>query len=207
MISWIVASHDPMVLLNNLAASMVDLGDDEVVVVEDAPSIAVAYNEGQDRATFPVRCYIHHDVQVLDLPRLRAELVEHCTETVGMVGVIGSRTDVLPWWDGQQCGSILDSRIGFLDSGPGGECAQLDGVLLATVHDVKWDESIPWFHGYDYDMCRQFLERGLPNWCLDHGRELIRHNTAGGRSPDLLNGWTEALAALRTKWGEPRGIG
>lgn len=199
MISWIVATHDPTILYRNLVASLWIL--DDLVVIENPPSIAGAYNEGQARAIHPLRVYVHHDVEILDLPRLRAELMEHATPERGMVGVIGSRTDRLPWWDGEQCGSVLDSRIGFLDSGPGGECAQLDGLLLATVQDVVWDETIPGFHGYDYDMCRQQAEAGRSNFCLTGGREMLRHNASGSRDPDQLSGWTEALAALRSKWG------
>jgi hypothetical protein len=201
VISWIVATHNPTILYANLIASMWDLVNDELVVVESPHSIAAAYNEGQSRAKFPLRCYVHHDVEFLDLPRLRAELVQHCTPSVGLVGVIGSRTDVLPWWDGKQCGSIVDSRIGLLDSGPGGECAQLDGVLLATVHDVDWDESIPGFHGYDYDACRQMTARGLTNWCLDDGAKMLRHNATNSTDPDRLDGFHDALTRLRGKWG------
>lgn len=201
MISWIVASHDPTILYANLVASMVDMADDELVLVDDLPSIAAAYNYGQSWAMHPVRCYVHHDVQMLDLPRLRAELLEHTTLAVGMVGLIGSRTPTLPWWDGEQCGSVFDGRIGALNSGPGGECSTLDGVLLATVHDVAWDETIPGFHGYDYDSCRQMLVRGLPNWCLTGGHEMVRHNTTGSTDPDQLAGFHDAMARLRQKWG------
>jgi hypothetical protein len=199
LISWIVATHDPTILMKNLVTSLWIL--DDLVVVENPPNIAAAYNEGQRRAIHPLRVYVHHDVQVLDLPRLRAELLEHVTPERGMVGLIGSRTDRLPWWDGDLLGSVFDQRIGFLDNGPGRECAQLDGVLLATVHDVTWDESIPGFHGYDYDVCRQMADRGLPNFCLDNGKELLRHNTTSGRDPDHLTGWAEALSRLREKWG------
>lgn len=199
MISWIVATHDPMILYRHFLASLTTAVD-ELVVVEGAPSIAAAYNEGQSRATRPVRCYVHHDVQILDLPRLRAELLEH-TPGRGMVGVVGSRTDVLPWWDGEMCGSVFDQRIGHLDNGPGGECAVLDGLLLATAQTVKWDESIPGWHGYDYDMCRQMTDRGLINFCLTGGKEMVRHNTTSGRDPDHLTGWADALAVLRLKWG------
>lgn len=204
MISWIVATHDPTILYSNLVASL-DWGLDDLVVVENPPSIAAAYNEGQSRASSLIRCYIHHDVQILDLARLRAALIEHTTAAVGMVGVVGSRTDALPWWDGKQCGSVVDSRIGVIDCGPGGECAQLDGVLLATVQDVTWDEAIPGFHGYDYDICRQMLECGLTNRCLDAGKDMVRHNATSSTNPDRLTGWPEALAALRTKWGEHLG--
>jgi hypothetical protein len=206
LISWIVASHDLDVLYANLVASL-DWNVDEIVLVDDAPSIAVAYNEGQARAWYPVRCYVHHDVQVLDLSRLRAELLAHTTPAVGMVGAQGSRTPALPWWDGDTLGSVFDARVGAIDFGPGGPCAVLDGLLLATVHDVEWDETIPGWHGYDYDACRQMLARGLPNFCLTDGARMVRHNTTGSFEVDALAGWGVAVDRLREKWGVPVGVG
>ncbi len=50
MISYIVASHHWPTLRDNFGATVRGMGDDEVVVVENATSIAAAYNEGQARA-------------------------------------------------------------------------------------------------------------------------------------------------------------
>jgi hypothetical protein len=202
VISWIVASHDETILLKNLIASMWDLGSDQLIVVRDAPSIAAAYNEGQAQAEHPVRCYVHHDVQILNLPRLRTALVEHTTDAVGMVGVIGSRTVSMPWWDGVCLGSVVDGRHGVLGFGVGGPCSVLDGLLLATVHQVDWDETIPGWHGYDHDACSQMLARGLSNHCLDSGHELVAHNTNNSRDPDNLTGFHDAIARVRQKWGD-----
>lgn len=198
MISWIVASNNETVLYSNLVASL-DWNLDEIVVVWEAPSIAAAYNEGQERAKHPLRCYVHHDVQVLHLPALREALLRTCTPEVGMVGVVGSRTPVLPWWDGDLLGAVFDQRIGAQDYGAGGQCAVLDGLLLATVQTVEWDESIPGWHGYDFDACMQMTKRGLPNRCLDG--LLVRHNTTSLRDPALLDGWDNAVNLLRVKWG------
>jgi hypothetical protein len=200
VISWIVASHHWPTLRDNLGATIRGIDADEVVVVENPTGIAAAYNEGQARATQPVRCYVHHDVVILQPKRIRDELIA-ATADAGLVGVIGSRDMSLPWWDGDTLGSVVDARLGLLDFGPGGPCDTLDGLLLATVHDISWDESIPGFHGYDYDACRQLLERGFRNFCLTAGHELVRHNTAGPTNPDHLTGWAEALSRLREKWG------
>lgn len=200
MISWIVASHHWPTLRDNLGATVRGVGDDEVVVVENATSIAAAYNEGQERATQPIRVYVHHDVRV-NAPRLRAELIEHCTPAVGMVGVIGSRVRSLPWWDAEaKCGSVMDSRMGLLNFGPGGEAVYLDGLLLATVHDLTWDEDYPGWHGYDMDICEQQLRAGRPNWCLSDGQFLVAHNTTGSTDPDLLDGFNDAMERFKTKW-------
>jgi hypothetical protein len=200
MISYIVASHDPAVLENNLLSSLGLRGLDEVVVVEDPPSIARAYNEGAARAVNPIRCFVHQDVRVLDPAGLRAELVKHCGPGIGMVGVIGSRTRTVPWWDGVCCGSARDSRFGVLDFGAGGPCAYLDGLLLATAQETAWDESYGGFHLYDHDMCRQMLELGFPNLCLTGGRQLVMHNTRGRADPARLPGWDQGVARFRLKW-------
>lgn len=197
MISYIVASHDRAVLESNLLATLLLQDGDELLIQQDPPSIAVAYNEGTAEAKHPVRCYVHQDVQIIESSRLRAELLEYCTAEMGMVGVVGNRDRAVPWWTGQVCGSVVDTRIGLVDFGPGGECAYLDGLLLATAQPVKWDESIPGFHFYDHDVCEQMLARGLLNWCLDGGAEMVRHNTVGltDRSP-----FDDSGARFREKW-------
>lgn len=200
MISWIVATHDRGVLEANLLPALELIGSDEIVVVEDAPSIAVAYNRGQARATQPVRCYVHHDVQILDLPKLRARLLEHCPSS-GIVGVIGSRNLVVPWWDGDTLGSVIDARLGRLDFGVGGACAYLDGLLLASSHSLEWDETYPGWHLYDHDICRQMLDAGRTNWCLDGGGDLVRHNTTGSSQLRELVGWDAGVQRFTEKYG------
>lgn len=201
MISYIVASHRPDVFAANLRATLRLDGDDELVVVDDPPSIAVAYNQGQARATQPIRCYVHSDVRILDSARLRAELVEHCTPGVGMVGLIGSLDRCVPWWDCMRAvGSVVDARMGVLDFDPGGRCGYVDGLLLATAHDVTWDEDYPGFHLYDHDMCEQMIRRGLPNFCLTGGAELVVHNTTGGFDVHALDGWDAGVLRFQRKW-------
>jgi len=199
-ISWIVATHDQQILQRSLLPT-VPL-DDELVVIEHAPSIAAAYNEGIRSASHRVKVFVHHDVAILDPARLQQLLYEHCTGVTGMVGVIGSRTAVVPWWSGEQVGSVIDGRIGQLGPGGEGHCTYLDGLLLATAQDIQWDENIPGWHLYDHDICQQQLAAGLPNVCLPDGHELVRHDTTGPRRMSDLNGWDTALTAFRTKWGD-----
>lgn len=204
MISWIVASHRPEVLAANLLPTLAQPAQehgDQLVVVEDAPSMAVAYTRGQARARNPIRCYVHHDVQILDPEQLRADLIEACTPQAGMVGVIGSRLQVVPWWEDGTCGSVVDGRMGRLDFGPGGKCCYLDGLLLATAQDLAWDEEYEGWHLYDHDICQQQLAAGRPNWCLTGGAQLVRHNTTGPADTGRLDGWDEAVARFRRKWG------
>lgn len=203
MICWIVATHDRDLLRDNLLDTLGDLPDgDELVVVEDAPSIAAAYNKGTVDASQPVRVYVHHDVQVIDPTRLRNALVEACRPQVGMVGLIGSTSQTVPWWDDLAClGSVVDARIGRINYGPGGPCAYLDGLLLATCHNVTWDESYPGWHMYDHDMCQQQLAAGRFNWCLTGGHNLVRHNNLGHPTDvTKLSGWDGGVRRFREKW-------
>lgn len=198
MISWIVASHNLPVFEANLRPTLP--AEDELVLVENAPSIAVAYNQGQERSTYSIRCYIHHDVVILNPGLLREQLLATCADDVGMVGVIGSRDPVWPWWNGSKLGSIVDSRLGLLSFGAGGECAVLDGVLLATAQHVDWDEAYPGWHGYDHDACAQMRSRGLVNCCLPTGHMLVQHNAGSSTNLTQVNGWFAAEQCYFQKW-------
>lgn len=198
MISYICASHNPAILFDNLLPSL-DLhdGDDELIVIEDPKSIAEAYNEGTRLATRPIRCFVQHDIQVLNSAGLREELIRHCTSDVGIVGAIGSRDIALPWWVGEGVGSVEDGRLGLINFGLGGEpCSYLDGILLATVQPFEWDEGYTGFHLYDHDVCQSMLTRGLTNFCLASAHTLIKHNTRG-----MFNNWDQPMARFEAKWG------
>jgi hypothetical protein len=201
VISYIVASNDAKILEANLKATLELAGDDELIVVDDPPSIAVAYNQGQSEARNPIRCYVHADVQILDPAGLRAGLVEHCTDKVGMVGLIGCFDRAVPWWQAREGrGAAVDARMGLLDFGSSGPCAYLDGLLLATAQDLTWDESYTGFHMYDHDICEQMLARGLPNYCMPGGASVL-HNTTNPSDVSQLDGWDAAVTRFRGKWG------
>ena len=201
MISYIVASNNDEVLDANLRATLELVGDDELVVVEDPPSIAVAYNKGQAQARNPIRCYVHSDVQFRDPAGLRAGLIQHCTNAVGMVGLIGSFDRALPWWEAREGrGAVVDVRMGLLAFARTGPCSYLDGLLLATAHELTWDESYPGFHMYDHDICEQMLARGLSNYCMPGGPAVL-HNTRNPSDVAKLNGWDAAVNRFRDKWG------
>lgn len=202
MISWIVATNDRETLEANLSATLEFDGADELVVVDDPSSIAVAYNQGSRQARNAIRCYVHDDIRILDWSRLRCELLVHCRSDVGLVGVIGSKTPAIPWWMGERCGSVDSTSHGRMDAGPGGtSCAYLDGVLLATTQDIAWDESYSGFHFYDYDSCMQMLDRGLANYCVTNGADLVFHNAdvskLTGRRPAE---WNRAARHFVEKW-------
>lgn len=200
VISYITATHNDSILRDNLSATLSLIDTDELVVIRGASSIAKAYNEGQAKAANRIHCYIHHDIQVLDNVRLRSALIRTCNKNVGIVGVIGSRTKAVPWWDGDKLGSAQDSRMGALDFGIGGNCSMLDGILLATAQDLQWDETYPGFHLYDHDICMQMLQVGRTNLCLTNGKEIVLHNTSNSSDVSQLAGWSDSVVVFDRKW-------
>jgi hypothetical protein len=204
VISYIVATHNREILDANLGATLQLQGADELVVVEDAPSIAVAYNEGQAKATQPIRCYIHHDIQILKPQALRTQLLQWCVAPIGIVGVVGSRNRAVPWWEGAALGSVIDSRVGVQQFARGGEAAYLDGILLASPYELTWDEQYPGWHWYDHDISEQSLQAGRVNWCLSDGHELVRHNNRGSFDTTALPDWDTGRSIFIEKWGAGR---
>lgn len=203
MISWIVASHDQRFLDKVLGPTLlpfVDAHDDELIIIRDQETIAKAYTQGQGRATHLVKCYLHHDVRILDLGSLRLQLID-ATATQGLVGLIGARSLVIPWWHGYGLlGSVRDGRMGVLNFGAGGECAVVDGLLLATREHIVWDESWPGWHGYEYDACQQMHQRGASVWCLSNGHQLVSHDSDSPYDLAQIDGWHEAVSFYQRKW-------
>lgn len=207
MISWIIATHDMAMYERNFLSSIEGqfLAGDEILTIKYANSITEAYRDGQRQAQFQTKIYIHHDVQVLDLGLLRTFVLE-ATENpkTGMVGVIGSRTMLVPWWNGSPLGSVMDSRLGRISFAGAGECAVLDGLMLATAQHVDWDTTWPGWHGYDYDSCMQMTKRGLVNWCVPAGDRLLFHNSDSPLDLQQIEGWQSAAAIMTQKWGYGR---
>lgn len=201
MISWIVASHDRRILNDNLLATLDVLPDDELILIEDAPSITVAYTEGQSRATKQILCFIHHDVRIIDQELLRRHLIS-ATEVHHLVGVVGSRTLAMPWWNGRPVGSVGDTRLGVLVFGGWGPARLLDGLLLASRAQLPWDTDWPGWHGYDYDICMAVQhELNGAVWCMDDGAKMLVHNSDSPQALHLIDGWPEAEARFYAKWG------
>lgn len=203
MISYIVMCNDKQTLERNLLRSLV-LGDsDELIVMMNKPSAAIALNMGMEKAKNKIKAFVHSDVVILDNHRLRADLLEHCNEDTGMVGVIGSRNGFhIPWWEKDPCGSVMESRLGVIDFDKGGcECAVMDGLFLATAQDFRFDESFAGFHFYDYDSCKTMIYNGLKNWCLEDGKMLMSHNC---KTPfdvnELGKSYANSVSLFKEKW-------
>ncbi len=181
--------------------SLILQDDDELIVIEGAKSIAEGYNNGIDKAKNKIKCFIHHDLIVTNPVLLRMNLLAYCIEDIGIVGIVGSQTEAAPWWEGQCVGSVVDSRNGILHFTDGKQfCLHLDGLMLATCQDVRFDESIPGFHFYDQDICRQMAEKGLHNFCIKDGYRMITHFTKTPMDMSKIGGYAEAMAVYAKKW-------
>ena len=164
----------------------------EYIPIYGASSMAAGYNEGMCRAKGKYKVYLHQDVFLLykDFP-LRLLQLFQSYPCLGILGVIGACS--LPengvWWDSPalygrvlhacEPESLLDSHC----AEPEGEyisAMALDGLLLATQYDIRWQEGL--FHGWHFydvsacaEFCRQGYEAGIPRqeepWCLHTARQ------------------------------------
>ena len=200
-VSYIACTHNTNILDKCLMQSLILQDDDELIVIEGAKSIAEGYNNGIDKAKNKIKCFIHHDLIVTNPILLRMNLLAYCIEDIGIVGIVGSQTEAAPWWEGQCVGSVVDSRNGILHFTDGKQfCLHLDGLMLATCQDVRFDESIPGFHFYDQDICRQMAEKGLHNFCIKDGYRMITHFTQTPMDMSKIGGYKEAMAVYEKKW-------
>jgi hypothetical protein len=200
-VSYIACTHNKHILEKCLMQSLILQDDDELIVIEGAKSIAEGYNNGIDKAKNKIKCFIHHDLIVTNPVLLRMNLLAYCIEDIGIVGIVGSQTEAAPWWEGQCVGSVVDSRNGILHFSDGKQfCLHLDGLMLATCQDVRFDESIPGFHFYDQDICRQMAEKGLHNFCIKDGYRMITHFTQTPMDMSKIGGYAEAMAVYAKKW-------
>jgi glycosyltransferase involved in cell wall biosynthesis len=200
-ISYITCTHNHEILNNCLLRSIKLDWEDELIVVENPQSIAEGYNTGIDQAKHKIKCFIHHDLIVTNPILLRMNLMAYCTQDIGIVGVIGCKNGSVPWWEGDTLGSALDTRKGIIWFNEGKDyCESLDGILLATFQDVRFDESIPGFHLYDQDICKQMTSQGLRNFCAGDGYRMVTHFTSAPSDVNQINGYNEALDVYRKKW-------
>ena len=200
-ISYITCTHNKKIFENCLLKSLILKDEDELIVIENARSIADGYNTGIDKAKNKIKCFIHHDLIVTNPILLRMNLMAYCMDDIGMVGIIGSKTDASPWWEGQCIGSVVDTRNGILYFNDGKEfCLHLDGLMLATYQNVRFDESIPGFHLYDQDICKQMAQKGKKNFCVKDGYRMITHFTSTPTDTSKINGYAEAMEIYKQKW-------
>jgi Glycosyltransferase like family len=184
-------------------------------------SIFESYNALLDRAAeredLEALVLLHQDAEIVDADlcaKVRAALRD---PGVGVVGCAGAR-DVrsIAWWEGsvtlasfinryeEHGGGDLHSFSWTWEGAPPwaqtGEVETLDGFVLAlspwAVRNIRFDESLSRFHGYDLDYCLQVREAGRKVLTADF--RAIHH-----RQIEMLpdpEEWIEAHINVAEKW-------
>lgn len=144
-----------------------------LAAIENAGSMTSGYNEGMRKSNAKYKVYLHQDVFIIN-PHFIYDMITCFQEnpSVGMIGVAGTKrlpvnADVWKSLDTGGCCSIgTFSGAGYIAVWPGeesegGSVDYVDGMLMATVYDVEWDERIDGFHFYDVSQCVRFREQGF----------------------------------------------
>jgi hypothetical protein len=200
-----------------------------VLALPAAGTIFESYNRIIDAAAelvdLEALVLVHQDTEIADpgfVGKVRAALADPDVGVMGCVGAIGVRS--IAWWEGsvtlasfvnrytEHGGGDLPAFSWIWDDAPAyaraGEVETLDGFLLVlparTVRELRFDESLGGFHGYDLDFCAQVREAGRKVITIDvravHHRQLEM-------IPDL-DEWIEAHIRVAEKWhGRVAGIG
>jgi hypothetical protein len=161
---------------------------------------------------------VHQDAEVVDpdaCAKIREALADEDVGLVGCAGAIGVRS--IAWWEGSVTWSAFTHR--YEEYGGGevpsltwdpdetpsyahlGEVEAVDGFVLAfsprALRELRFDESLGRFHGYDYDICMQARAAGMKIVTADirtihhHSLELISD----------VEAWVDAHMRLADKWG------
>jgi hypothetical protein len=197
---------------------------EEDTVVYDLPAIGSifrSYNALLDRASrqqdLEALVLVHQDAEIMssDLcAMIRATLADPAVGLIGCVGAIGVRS--IAWWEGsvtlasfinryeEHGGGDLHSFSWDWDEAPpyarAGEVETLDGFILVlspwVVRNVRFDEGLGAFHGYDLDFCLQVRATGRKVVTADF--RAIHHRPLE-MLPDPQE-WIDAHIRVAEKW-------
>ena len=202
--------------------------DSEVLPMTSIGSIFESYNAILDRFAgrddLDALVLVHQDAEIVDsdfCAIVRRSLADSQVALVGCVGAVGVRS--IAWWEAsvtcasfinrydEHGGGDLPSFSWAWNDAPAyarvGEVETLDGFVLAlspwAVDNVRFDESLGEFHGYDLDLCLQVRAAGRKVVTADfraiHYRQL-------DMVPDPEQ-WVDAHIKLADKWDGQMGIG
>lgn len=200
---------------------MASEADSKVLARASAGSLFRTYNLILEEAAalddLEALVLLHQDTELVDADfcnKVRAALNDPEVGLVGCVGAVGVRN--IGWWEGSVTWASFIHR--YQEFGGGdlpafswekdklppyagtGEVDTVDGFLMAlspwTVRNIRFDESLGQFHGYDFDLCLQVREAGRKVITADlraihnHSLELIGD----------VEGWIAAHIRIAEKW-------
>ncbi|MFL5863651.1 MAG: glycosyltransferase [Solirubrobacteraceae bacterium] len=202
--------------------------DSEVCDMPAIGSIFASYNalleEFSARNELEALVLIHQDAELIErdfCQIVRCALADPQVGLVGCVGAVGVRS--IAWWEASVTLASFVNR--YQEHGGGdlasfswewgeapayariGEVETLDGFVLVlapwVVRNLRFDESLGKFHGYDLDFCLQVRAAGRRVVTADfravHHRQLEM-------VPDPEE-WIEAHIKVAEKWDGQMGIG
>lgn len=144
----------------------------EVLIIEDAKSMAAGYNEGMNASDAKYKIYMHQDVFIVQKDII-SKLIKIFTKdkNIGIVGLVGaeelSKDAVM--WHKERCGNFYRLAEVDEDEGPDiiiltkglKEVEVVDGYFMATQYDFFWREDLlDGWDFYDVSQCLEFRKRG-----------------------------------------------
>jgi len=135
-----------------------------------AKSMTSGYNTAMKQSNAKYKVYLHQDAFILNENFIEDLLkIFRQDEKIGLIGIVGAKH--LPasgtWWESnEKYGKLIQftnsySLLAFGDIESNYQVVQaIDGVLMVTQYDVKWDENIEGFHFYDVSQCLAFDRHG-----------------------------------------------
>jgi hypothetical protein len=160
---------------------------------------------------------VHQDAEIVDdefCEKVRRGLRHPDLGILGCAGAIGVRN--IAWWDGSVTmasfahryeeyggGEIIGSTYNWEEAPPEartGEVDVIDGFMMVLppwfIENIRFDESLGQFHGYDFDVCQQVRAAGK-KVMTEHIRVIHHH------SLELIgdvDGWIAAHMRVAEKW-------
>ena len=203
--------------------------DSEVLALPSIGSIFASYNAVIERAAqcpdLEALVLLHQDTEIVTADfcaKVREALRDPQVGLLGCVGAVGVRS--IAWWEAsvslasfvqrydEHGGGELPAFSWDLDDAPPyarvGEVETLDGFLLVlspwVVANIRFDESLGQFHGYDLDFCAQVRAAGKRVMTIDV-KAIHHHGLHPFTDPEP---WIEAHMRVAEKWyGRLPGIG
>jgi hypothetical protein len=197
--------------------------DTVVLTQESVGSLFRNYNLLLDQADphedLEALALVHQDVEIVDADfaaRVRAALSDPNVAIVGCVGAVGVRKPA--WWKGTVTwaafshhyeefgGGEFDSLSWQPEDAPAhlapGEVDAIDGLVMVlspwAVRELRFDESLGQFHGYDFDICMQARAAGKKVVTADF-RVIHHHSLELISDPEA---WIAAYIKLGEKWAD-----
>lgn len=166
--------------------------------IANQTSITKAYNTLMKISTAKYKCYLHHDVEILN-PNLVQDVdrIFSLNPKIGMIGFAGTdrmSEDGIWWHTGNLYFNFIHQRgddgrhdIGKPIIGDYKALEASDGFCLITRVDIPWDERISKFHFYDISQSLNMRNAGY---------EIV---IPFQENPWMLHGLTKELKESRPK--------